>query len=192
MVPEGAQHSQDMAAYAPICEKSHAPNLRMGSGQECPAQSSVSTPVHGADHRSKHRKPQSDQTFAGLCHDPAMKTVHKVFIEPIPHLYPATGRARDRSRRCRNQRASGSGGLQCTLPSAINNDSSQAELNIPPRPYLREYGARCLAASDKLTSWFAGSQAQPIASEECALWRRQRSLFAEKLAVHLITIGLHT
>ena len=41
-------------------------------------------------------------------------------------------------------------------------------------------------------SWFLGSQAQPIASEECALWRRQRSLFAEKLAVHLITIGLHT
>ena len=65
-------------------------------------------------------------------------------------------------------------------------------LHIPPRPYLREYGARCPAASDKLTSWFAGSQAQPIASEECALWRRQRSLFAEKLAVHLITIGLHT
>ena len=65
-------------------------------------------------------------------------------------------------------------------------------LHIPPRPYLREYGARCLAASDKLTSWFAGSQAQPIASEECALWRRQSSQFAEKLAVHLITIGLHT
>ena len=35
-----------------------------------------------------------------------------------------------------------------------------------------------------------------IASEECALWgrlwRRQSSQFAKKLAVHLITIGLHT
>ena len=33
---------------------------------------------------------------------------------------------------------------------------------------------------------------EPIASEECALWRRQRSQFAEKLAVHLIQIELHT
>ena len=32
----------------------------------------------------------------------------------------------------------------------------------------------------------------PLASEECELWRRQRSQFAEKLAVHLITIEFHT
>ena len=56
-------------------------------------------------------------------------------------------------------------------------------LHTPPRPYHREYRARCSAASDKLTSWFPGSQAQTIASEGCALWRRQRSQFAEKLAV---------
>ena len=45
--------------------------------------------------------------------------------------------------------------------------------------------AKRSTGSEQLASWFLRSQAQPIASEECELWRRQRSLFAEKLAVHL-------
>ena len=130
------------------------------------ASSSCAGGLTGSRSRARPRPPTAS---------PWRRTSHVIMCQMLVMLVLLWGRycsppaRRLRPERALQQRAallSAQPARLCRLRMTSKASEPLYGLHIPPRTYLREYGARSLAASDKLTSWFAGSQAQPIASEE--------------------------